>query len=247
MFFLWPLQMLLDHSDEDMKFHSLATGRTVSYQRDRQSSKSLKRFLKMLDILRCLSEIFGENLCTTMLITDKNKGFFRIPQLKSFLYSISRSLSDSDIAQLPIIINSDERFQKPRLALSHLGSELQRLYQLQMSDDNSAKCKGKREVEAEREIPFEGRKRRRENVSSVWFVVTLEVGHFEKYSLISSLSKFHLLNWANTAWFDGYGSTDLNTNCHMHQHMHHRLCWPKQAISTFTSPFTSPPSFRIFR
>ena len=36
-----------------------------------------------------------------------------------------------------------------------------------------------------------------------------------------------LLNWGNIAWFDGYGSTDLNTNCHIYQHMHHRLCWLK--------------------
>ena len=52
-----------------------------------------------------------------------------------------------------------------------------------------------------------------------------------------------LLNRANTAWFDGYETTDLNTNRRMHQHMHHRLCWRIQAISTFTVP----PSFRIFR
>jgi hypothetical protein len=163
MFFLWPLQMAFDDCDDDVKFQSSRSVRTVVYKRDDRSTKSLERFLKMLEIVRHLAQIFGESQYMSMLIIDKNKGFFCVPQLKSFIDHTSRHLSNTDIARLPSIINGDKRFEKAVSALGRLGSELGCLYRMQTSDDDSAKRK--REGEAEREVALEGRKRRMQKPS----------------------------------------------------------------------------------
>jgi len=58
MFFLWPLQNnLVDYDEERCK--QSGDVRILDYERRDESTISLRRFLKKLEILRQLSEIFG--------------------------------------------------------------------------------------------------------------------------------------------------------------------------------------------
>src|SRR2546430_1038250 len=129
MFFIWPLQTFLDsHGDGEDDLELPATNRTVTYERTANTcTKTLRRFLKKLEILQQLSQILGTN-----------QGFLRIPQLKSFLYQTSRTLSDKDITQLSVIVNRDGKFKDALRLLGQLGTELSRLYKLQEPDEDTS-------------------------------------------------------------------------------------------------------------
>src|SRR3981189_3717402 len=112
MFFLCPLQIVMDNRGVGEEFELSATNKAVTYERgDKECTKSLRRFLKKLEIVRQLSQVF-----------PANKGIFRIPQLKSFLYHTSRTLSDKHIAQLSTVVIGDTKFKKPLLVLDRLGN-----------------------------------------------------------------------------------------------------------------------------
>jgi hypothetical protein len=90
MFFLWPLQTVLENPGSSERFEQPTTNRTTTYERGSgKCTKTLKHFFKKLHILHQLSLIFGAE-----------EGIFCIPQLKAFLYEASRTLSDKEISQI---------------------------------------------------------------------------------------------------------------------------------------------------
>ena len=120
MVYLWPLQKVIDGE----KFGGSGKYRIVTNNRTGdQTTKTLKRFLRQLDILGHLS-----NICMIMYtyhwLKGKNDGFYRIPRLRSFLSIMSRELSDKDVAELPSIISVDEELKKSLPLLDKLGSEI---------------------------------------------------------------------------------------------------------------------------
>src|SRR5579859_1918404 len=128
MFFIWSLQTFLDSHGDGEEFGLSVTNRTVTYERTgNECTKTLRRFLKKVEILRQLSEVFRTN-----------QGFFRIPQLKSFLTQTSRTLSDKHIAQLSVLVNRDESFKESLGLLDRLGTELSRLCKLQEPDEDTS-------------------------------------------------------------------------------------------------------------
>jgi hypothetical protein len=128
MLLAWPLQVMI----RGETFRGSGKTRILTYNRaGNRKTTILGRFLRQLDILRHLSNIFRITMCTDCLHEGKNEGFFRIPQVPLFLSDMSRNLSDKDIAELPSIIAGDEEITELLPLLDKLGSELARLYKLQ--------------------------------------------------------------------------------------------------------------------
>ena len=66
-----------------------------------------------------------------------SKGFFRIPQVKTFLSSMSRQLNNDDIAQLATVVTENKEFEGALPLLRRLGEQLVRLYELRQGPSKS--------------------------------------------------------------------------------------------------------------
>lgn len=124
MFLLWPLQTVLDSHGDGEVFEGPVTNKTITYEHAGECTKSLKRFLKKLEVLQQLSLVIGK------------EGMFRIPQLKSFLYKASRTLSDKDISRISIVVKGHKEFKGALQRLDRLDNELSRLCKLQKSSQS---------------------------------------------------------------------------------------------------------------
>jgi hypothetical protein len=129
---------MLSHQTTGETFKQSGTHRVLKYNRVAdQCTKTLERFLKTLDILRCLSDTFRmphTRQLVTYICLDENNGFFRIPQVAPFVNFASRNLSYDSIARLRTTILTNKDIGPSLPLLLRLGNDLARLYNLEESE-----------------------------------------------------------------------------------------------------------------
>ena len=133
MFFALVLHRDLGNFDSEDQFTGSDNSRKYTYKRmDGQCTMSLRRFLSKIKILRVLFELFGKKF-RLVLIAGHCKGFFRMPQVKSFLNVASRKLGDEDIRRIPEVVTQELQHTFP--LLEAIGKSIVDLYTLEAEID----------------------------------------------------------------------------------------------------------------
>jgi hypothetical protein len=131
MFFALVLHRDLGNFDLKDQFRGSDNKRKYTYKRMDRCTILLRRFIQKMKILRVLFESYG--ISRLVLIAGHYKGFFRIPQVKSFLNIASRKLHNADISRIPEVVNQELQHTLP--LLEAIGRSIVDLHKLEADID----------------------------------------------------------------------------------------------------------------
>jgi len=125
MFYLAPLKFLLRKKEDPI---DLKDGFTYELTR---ATHPMRDFRKLIKLIKMLNEISGTHVHAQLAgYEDGSPGFFRIPQLESFLRTVIYhwQLSNKDIDKIAGLVKQNKQLAEALKAAVGLGNQYARLF-----------------------------------------------------------------------------------------------------------------------